>query len=217
VFAFLTRPLKWRYERLARRLEARRIAAQLAKSQQFSFTADWVSMQVEHWRRDFAKFAGCPDVRMLEIGSFEGRSAVWFLENVLTHPTSRLICVDPFCDPRAEARFDHNMKLCKAGARLDKRRELSEKVLPGLEPASFDLVYVDGSHRAAAVLLDAMLGWELLKPGGVLTFDDYEWEPGYPPEDRPELAIDLFLGSHAGRYDILHRGYQITVSKKEAP
>jgi predicted O-methyltransferase YrrM len=215
MFGSLTRPLKWRYERLAHRLEAHRIAAQLAQSRQYSFTTDWISTQVKHWRQDFAKFAGCPGVRMLEIGSFEGRSAVWFLENVLTHPTSRLICVDPFLDPLVELRFDHNMKLCEAGARLDKRRAFSEKVLPQLERASFDLIYVDGLHRAPTVLFDAMLSWELLKPGGVLTFDDYEWEPQRTPEDRPKLAIDLFLSSHAGRYDILHRGYQITVSKKE--
>jgi len=210
----LKRALKWRYDQWARRRELRSLTRQLAQSQHYSFTADWMSGAVEHWRQDLAKFAGRPAVRMLEIGSFEGRSAIWFLENILTHPASRLVCVDPFFDRRQEMRFDHNMNLCSAQVRLEKRSGRSEAVLPQLEPASFDLIYVDGSHDAPFVLLDAMLSWELLKPGGVLFFDDYEWGPERPPERRPKLAIDLFLKSHAGRYDLLRRGYQIVVEKK---
>jgi len=32
---------------------------------------------------------------MLEIGSFEGGSAAWFLCSILTHPTARLVCIEP--------------------------------------------------------------------------------------------------------------------------
>src|SRR5579872_191843 len=207
--------LKGRYDRRVLRLEIQRLARQLTQSQQYSFTEDWMSHRVEDWRQDFAKFAGRPGIRMLEIGSYEGRSAVWFLENILTHPDSRLVCIDPFFDPRREMRFDHNIRLCRAEARLDKRRERSEAVLPQLERASFDLIYVDGSHDAPFVLLDAMLSWELLKPGGILAFDDYEWEPQLPPERRPKLAIDLFLASHAGRYNLLRQAYQVVIEKQE--
>lgn len=38
-------------------------------------------------------------------------------------------------------------------------------VLPQLQGQYFDLIYVDGSHDAPFVLLDAMLSWEMLKPG----------------------------------------------------
>jgi len=213
----LKRALKWRYDQWARKRELRSLARQLAQSQQYSFTADWMSGAVEHWRQNLAKFAGRPGVRMLEIGSYEGRSAIWFLENILTHSDSRLLCVDPFSDRRQEMRFDHNMKLCSAQARLEKRPGRSEAVLPQLQRASFDLIYVDGSHDAPFVLLDAMLSWELLKPGGILLFDDYEWEPQLPPERRPKLAIDLFLESHAGRYDLLRKGYQVVIEKKQFP
>jgi len=207
--------LKSRHDRRVLQRELQSLAQQLAHSQQYSFTADWMSDRTEDWRQDFAKFAGRPGIRMLEIGSYEGRSAVWFLENILTHQDSRLVCIDGFFDPRREMRFDHNVKLSGAQARLEKRRGRSEAVLPGLERASFDLIYVDGSHDAPFVLLDAMLSWELLKPGGILAFDDYEWEPQLPPERRPQLAIDLFLGSHAGRYHVLRQGYQVVIEKKE--
>lgn len=208
--------LKSRHDRQVLRREIQRLTQDLEQSQQCSFTADWMSPRVEDWRQDFAKFAGHPGIRMLEIGSYEGRSAVWFLENILTHPTSRLVCIDPFFDPRVEMRFDHNVRLSGARERLEKRRGRSESVLPQLERASFDLIYVDGSHDAPFVLLDAMLSWELLKPGGILAFDDYEWEPELPPQSRPKLAIDLFLASHAGRYQLLRQAYQVVIEKKDS-
>ena len=204
-----------RHDRWALRREIERLRHELSQSQKYSFTMDWTSERVEDWRRDFAKFAGRPGLRMLEIGSYEGRSAVWFLENILTHPTCRLVCVDPFLDPTREMRFDHNIKVCRAKDRVEKRRARSETVLPQLKESSFDLIYVDGWHDAPAVLFDAMLSWEILKPGGVLVFDDYEWEPGRPPERRPKLAIDLFLRSHAGKYNLLRQGYQVVIEKKE--
>jgi predicted O-methyltransferase YrrM len=196
-----------RYQRWAFQRELQRLAQQLARSDQYSFTADWMSQQSEHWPQDFAKFAARAGVRMLEIGSYEGRSAIWFLENILTHPTSRLVCVDGFFDPRQEMRFDHNVKICRAEARVDKLRGRSEAVLPTLKGESFDLIYVDGSHDAPLVLFDAMLSWDLLKPGGVLAFDDYGWEP--------QLPIDLFLRTHAGKYNLLRQDYQVVIEKKE--
>jgi hypothetical protein len=39
--------------------------------------------------------AGRP-VNFLELGSYEGRSTVWMLESLLTHPQSHITCVDPF-------------------------------------------------------------------------------------------------------------------------
>lgn len=47
------------------------------------------------------------------------------------------------------------------------------------EPTSvqqFDLIYIDGSHMRVDVMMDAVLAWPLLKAGGVMVFDDYEWD-----------------------------------------
>lgn len=66
----------------------RRLARQLARESGYAFTSDYVSEHIPRWRDLFEEYRGQPDVRMLEIGSYEGRSAVWFLENVLTHPTA---------------------------------------------------------------------------------------------------------------------------------
>lgn len=66
---------------------------------------------------------------MLEIGSYEGRSAVWFLENILTHPTARIVCVDLFTRLPFELRFDHNIRISGAGDKVTKMKGRSETVL----------------------------------------------------------------------------------------
>jgi predicted O-methyltransferase YrrM len=70
-------------------------------------------------------------------------------------------------------------------------------VLNDEEP--FDFIYIDGSHQAADVLLDACLAFKLLRKGGVLCFDDYTWK--YPIEHggilmSPKMGIDSFLNVH---------------------
>ena len=71
--------------------------------------------------------------------------------------------------------------------------------LPRTSPAGeapFDLIYIDGSHTAADVLIDAVLAFQLLRVGGVMIFDDYLWsmEPALSvdPLNMPKPAIDAF-------------------------
>jgi predicted O-methyltransferase YrrM len=62
--------------------------------------------------------------------------------------------------------------------------------------ASFDLVFVDGSHQASDVLTDLVLGYDLCKIEGTIICDDYLWsmEPAgkQDPLNMPKQAIDAF-------------------------
>ena len=60
-----------------------------------------------------------------------------------------------------------------------------------------------------------MLAWRLLKPGGILIFDDYLWEPNRPPARRPQLAIDIFRETMVDALEVLHEDYQVIVRKLE--
>jgi predicted O-methyltransferase YrrM len=177
------------------------------------YSADYVSPQTEVWSRLFRGLEGAPGIRILEVGSYEGRSAVWFLNNVLTHPSSELVCVDLFSGPTVELRFDHNIRVSGAGQKVAKLKGWSGDILSDLPSSSFDVVYIDGSHAAADVMLDAMQGWRLLKAGGILLFDDYLWEPRLPAFKRPQMAIDLFLDMARERLEIVHKDYQVAVRK----
>ena len=55
--------------------------------------------------------------------------------------------------------------------------------------------------------------WPLLRPGGVIVFDDYLGAPERPLETRPCAGIDPFLASIAGEFDFLWRGYQVAIRK----
>ena len=61
-----------------------------------SLTHDWVSGHVGEWEEILADPA-YQDARVLEIGSFEGRSALFFLQFL---PESRICCIDTFAGSR---------------------------------------------------------------------------------------------------------------------
>lgn len=150
------------------------------------FTVDWHSHNIPLWRQILDRYKGQPDVRALEIGSFEGRSTVWLLENILTHPTARIDCVDTFEGSAEHVLMDLDLVglLKRFLSNTEPYREkvsvfrgASQHVLRDgwRELGPYDVIYIDGSHKTADVLEDAVLSFRLLKVGGLMIFDDYAW------------------------------------------
>lgn len=160
------------------------------------FTKDWHDANVPLW----SKLIERKPRKALEIGSLEGRSAYWLLANC---PGIELTCIDPWDWPDIERRFDFNIN-----GRATKIKGRSADVLPGLS-GPFDWIYVDGSHHASDVLLDALQAWRLLAPGGLLIFDDYGYSD--PQWGTPGPGIDAFLSVVDCK--IIHKGYQVVVEK----
>ena len=172
-------------------------------------------MRIPNWREMLKPFQGQPNVHYLEIGVFEGRSALWMLENILTHPTSKITCLDVFSRKDAYKRLLSNLKLSGFSHKVTMIKGRSQETLKTLPLESFDIVYIDGSHTAPDVLADAVLSWSVLKKGGVMIFDDYLWEWDRPPQDRPKIAIEAFLRIHKNELKKLHQGYQIIIKKMD--
>ena len=186
------------------------------KISNYRFTSDWVSPNQDTWSRVLGPFKGQANIHGLEIGSYEGRSAIWFLDNVLTHPGSTVTCVDIF-DAEFEQTFDHNYRAFGQPGKMIKIKGASESVLRTLKTNYYDFAYIDGSHDAKDVLADAILTWQLVKPGGVIIFDDYRYKglgAWVRPEKTPRIAIDAFLRVYEQYVDILHKDYQLVVRKK---
>jgi len=190
----------------------------------YRFTFDWVSAQTEAWQKDLAHLQGKPGVRALEIGCFEGQSACWFLDNILTDPTSRLTCVDPFAIPMDsvlmryfERYFDHNIAASGAGDRVTKLVGSSQVIVRAFPPLQFDFVYVDGSHRVGDVLQDAALTWPLLRPGGTAIFDDYDLVDDVAPgllARAPGRALDAFVTILGNSASVMRRDWQLVLRKE---
>lgn len=186
------------------------------------FTADWVSKKVDNWTEILAEFVGRPNVKALEIGSYEGRSACWFLDHVLTGDGATLDCVDSWAGDTAElgqqaipaeALFDRNT--ASYGPRLRKhKRDSFEWLLDRNRQRpveKYDFIYVDGGHAASQTLKDLTLSWPLLRPGGVFICDDYQWEHPFLAR-LPRDAIDAFF-SCRGDWDVLRDDLQFIVRK----
>jgi predicted O-methyltransferase YrrM len=189
-------------------------------------TTDWASEHFTLWHRVLSPLRKKP-LRILEIGSWEGRSALFFL-NFFPHAT--ITCIDTFEGgrehhkrtdwagklPGIEERFDHN--LAPFGSRTEKLKCLSQEGLRRLveQQRRYDLAYIDGSHVPADVAADSIGVWPLIEPSGVIIWDDYKFgvvHGNLPLDQRPQSAIDAFLSEHDGSYRLLWSGYQLIIEK----
>ncbi len=102
-----------------------------------------------------------------------------------------------------ETRFDGNiliaLKARTTPARVRKVKDTSLHALATLisQNEKFDLIYIDGSHKAPDVLADSVNAFHLLRVGGLLIFDDYLWTDdvtkGKDILNLPKIAIDSFV------------------------
>ena len=77
----------------------------------------------------------------------------------------------------------------------------------------YDVIYIDGSHVARDVLLDAVCAFTLLKPTGILMFDDYQWKLLSKEYNCPGLGIDVFKSCFEHLFQPIHVGYQYHLKK----
>ena len=172
-------------------------------AREYEYTEDYVTWNVEQWKKWFAHLIGKPGVKALEVGTYEGRSAVWFLENILTGPGASLVTCDIGCDAAKTARAKANLSHF-SNCRMDWRG--SQDVLPDLHASAdrYHFAYVDGSHDAPDVLRDMCAVWELLLPGGIMLCDDWQWTNRDWPQP-PREAIEAWLRIYVRKI----RGYEV--------
>jgi predicted O-methyltransferase YrrM len=158
-------------------------------------SSEWRDRNIENWKRILAPYRG-RDFEVLEIGSWEGDSALFFW-NFLG---ARVTCIDNWENPtlarKVAQEVEDNFDANTAGKPITKIKMDSTKALYLLEKERrlFDLVYVDGSHYRDQVMVDSCLAWRLLRLGGIMIWDDYrDYTRTEPDYKRPEQAINLFV------------------------
>jgi predicted O-methyltransferase YrrM len=201
----------------------------------YSFTNNWFDATARGaWDHLFEKIR---PAKVLEIGSYEGASACYLIERLGNVGPLEIHCVDTWGGgiehqsagvdmASVEARFRNNTAVAisrasqKVSLRVHKGSsdvKLVELLADG-HRGTFDFVYIDGSHQAADVLTDAVLGFKLAKPGAMLVFDDYLWAENLPygkdPLRCPKPAIDAFVNLNFRKLSILSAPlYQLFVQK----
>lgn len=203
---------------------ANRITEKIINKCDFWF--DWFSDRIPLWEEHLSHLKDLPELKFIEIGCFDGRASIWLLNNILSHDTSSLTCIDPFDAvfefegrlvdmAETEERFDKNISCLGLEDKLVKMKATSSEALAALPAESYDVVYIDGNHNAANVLEDAVLSFRLLKWGGMMIFDDYKFTPYFEGDNlnTPAPGIDAFLNTYQDRYELLHRDYQVIIRK----
>lgn len=184
----------------------------LSKVGAYKFVAPyWHHTHAEKWL-EMLKHLDGTHCQLLEIGSLEGGSALWVADNLLSHPDSRVTCIDNWPKSTREKQFDRNRSLCKRGSQIIKWKGNSQDVLPKVAGA-FEFIYIDGSHEGRDVMRDWMLCYPLVKPGGLICFDDYEWSGDRRRFQTPKPAIDSILVLWADKIQLLDKAYQVWVRK----
>lgn len=189
--------------------------SKLPYKNKYSFTEDWFTPNIPIWSYVLKKLARKKNIRALEVGTYQGRSALWLLENILTDESSTMVCIDIYPKEFAEAQqiFEENLKIGKFENRVELIVKNSLEILPQLESQRFDLIYLDGHHEGEFIFKESELCWPILKTGGVLIFDDYLWPEIHHVGQSPKDGIDRFLKLRASSIEILHQNYQVIVKK----
>ncbi|MCG3204075.1 MAG: hypothetical protein KCHDKBKB_00778 [Elusimicrobia bacterium] len=167
------------------------------------------------------------EVKFLQIGAYEGRFTLWLLHHILTNPKANIVDIDPWISTETyltngatpplslvEKRYHQNIFKNQDNYKVTTIRGKSEEELLKLTN-QFDFIFVDGSHLAQNVIIDAEEALRLCKSGGVILFDDYMWKMGeeISSSARPHEAINEFLVNHMGEYKIIYKDYQLAIEK----
>ena len=197
----------------------------------YKFTEDWFSAD------DLVQFLPLKtqkEIHFLEIGSFEGKSTVWFLENILLNEKSTITCIDPwttysqnnnsfdsynkvdsewnFTDNKNT--FLHNIYLSGFKNKVIIEQGFSNEILPKfiLDKINYDIIFIDGNHTSPFVITDGIMSWYLLKEGGLMIFDDYLWSDSNSTLS-PKLAVDSFINCFRDYIEVIWSEYRLVIKK----
>lgn len=181
-----------------------------------TFSVDWFSEHIPAWERAGVRMLNKRLCSLLEIGSMEGRSAVWMLENLCDHAYSSLTCVDPWVGDPAHKRsgaedeklFDANVCAAKNGEKCFKLKGTLPQVYKDLPCMFYDLVYIDGDHEARSVVTDFAFASQRLKTGAYVIFDDYSRHVR-AAQIQPKHAIDAILAMWYDKLRVVEKSSQV--------
>ena len=150
-------------------------------------------------------------INILELGAFEGRSAIFMLENYCQHRDSKITTID-FEFNNQKENLEHNLSVCN-NPKLEYIESDFFDILPKLlvKKNKYNLIYIDGGKSSKTTIFQIAIAWQLLEKNGILYLDDYGW--GGENNERPREAIDFFLSTYKNDYKIIFQNWQVALIK----
>lgn len=169
---------------------------------------------------------GAPKV-VVEIGLFEGNTTFNLTQHLASiNPQYKHYAIDPYGESddleedvveSAETLFKSNLEKFQYKNNIEFMQMTSHDGLIELynRGVKADLIYIDGDHRANAVLEDLVLSYNILNQGGIMLCDDCIAWRHERLQDNPKLAVDAFISCYWDKVAIeqLPNGYQIAIRK----
>tara|TARA_B100000780_G_C21058407_1_gene425322 strand:- start:382 stop:1164 length:783 start_codon:yes stop_codon:yes gene_type:complete len=194
------------------------------KSSIFDFP-DWFSEKIPVLFHFLNKHNFHAQINLLEIGSFEGRSSLFFFnyfKNKLSINNINLTCVDTWEGSNesfhekinfniVEKNFNKNIDTF--ANKINKYKCTSVKFFETKNPKQYDLIFIDGSHEFKDVLADAESSYKYIKKNGFIIFDDFNWFHYSDEKLNPAHAINIFLNDKINEFEIIFVGMILIIRK----
>lgn len=167
---------------------------------------------------DIVNNNGIPN-SIVEVGVFEGSTTFWMADNLTPHNKNlKIYAIDPHVGSNdmsedfniVQSNFVSNLDECQYKnveyIRKHSKQGLIDLINRGVQ---VEFAYIDGDHKAAEVLEDLVLTWQLLVVGGIVLCDDtttwkYKDVNGtYSAQMSPRMAIEMFLQCNWHKIQIL--------------
>ncbi|MDB9815212.1 class I SAM-dependent methyltransferase [Candidatus Pelagibacter sp.] len=176
---------------------------------------DWFGSKILVWSKIFRKFR--QNINYLEIGSFEGRSAVFVSEQP---NINSITCVDTFEGGDEHSDINFQKVLLNINNNLKKSPCNNYKIIQNNSnqfflgnTRKFDVIYIDGSHYYQDVKSDFINSMKFLKIDGILICDDFFWTYYSNIKDNPINAILECYLKYKNELEIIFVNYQIIFKK----
>ena len=185
----------------------------------YTFGRDWFyKSEIYQNAKYFLGHKNKNKFEILEIGSFEGLSTTYFIDNFLSRLDSKITSVDPFLLYSENdhttildhiqirnfffniSKSDYPEKVQYLGLTSDQFFEINNK--------KYNFIYIDGMHTKEQIPKDIINSWDVLLIDGVIWMDDYLGDNG-----KLKKTFDKTFESLKGEYKVIHRGYQIAIKK----
>ena len=155
---------------------------------------------------------------ILEIGSYEGRSTIFFLNHFID---SNIHCIDTWSGSDEhdnfdfsviEKKFDTNTSAFQLNKRLKKFKMTSNEFFM-TNSKKYDLIFVDGDHSSNQVKIDIDNSWKILNKGGYLILDDYMWWFYKDLKKNPSFSINNFIVNNISEISSLKIWQSVIIKK----
>lgn len=141
------------------------------------------------------------NLKGLQIGTYTGDATEWLMKNtkmslvdVDTWDGSEEVSHETIDFNEVEAYYDSRHA---DNPRVTKYKGTSDSFFAQYDGEPFDFIYIDGDHTATQTAIDGLNALKVLKPGGIIAFDDLAWQSGKGPYYDPQAGIEAVF--HVGK------------------